>query len=81
MFVWLGPLLSVLIEEVSTYGRLKMRCLCVARTTAQCIRIEEVSTYERLKMGCLCVVRTTTECLYRKSVRLWKVKNAMFVCG
>ena len=59
----------------------KFQCLCVARTTAQCIRIEDVSAYERLKMGCLCVVRTTTECLYRRSVCLWKVKNAKFVCG
>ena len=32
-------------------------------------------------MQCLYVAGTTTECLLRRGVRLWEVKNAVFVCG
>ena len=41
----------------------------------------EVSDYGRLKMQCLYVARTVNECLLRRGVRLWEVKNAVFVCG
>ena len=32
-------------------------------------------------MLCLNVAGTTTECPLRRGVRLWEVKNAVFVCG
>ena len=32
-------------------------------------------------MQCLYAARTVTECLLRRGVRLWEVKNAVFVCG
>ena len=32
-------------------------------------------------MQCLNVAEVLTECLLRRGVRLWEVKNAVFVCG
>ena len=32
-------------------------------------------------MQCLYLAGTTTECLLRRGVRLWEVKNAVFVFG
>ena len=45
------------------------------------VRLGEVSAYGRLKMQCLYVAETMTECPLRRGVRLWEVKNAVFVCG
>ena len=35
-------------KEVSTYGRLKMQCLCVDGTTTKCLlTVEDVSVHRR----------------------------------
>ena len=57
-----------------------MQCLYVAGTTTECLLRRGVP-YGRLNMQCLYVAGTTTECLLRRGVRLWEVKNTVFVCG
>ena len=45
------------------------------------VRLREVSAYGRLKIQCLYVARNMTKWPLKRGVRLWEVKNVVFVCS
>ena len=57
-----------------------MQHLYVARSMKS-VRLREVYAYGRLKMQRLYVARNMTKCSLKRGVRLWEVKNAVFVCS